>query len=130
MTEQGISDWLASIGAFAPEEWWRFIVCSNAGRHDTEVLGIAFETSEGLQWSPRIGSGTWLVWFTRMDDEQRQATRDAGVSRDSQAFYGLGSLRALCPRGCERRIPREKWDQFLETARRVDPEWLDVSLLG
>ena len=74
--------------------------------------GIAFETSLVI---PMVtgGSvpGTWLVWFTRMDDEQRQAARDAGVSRDSQAFYGLGSLRAFVPlEGAERRIPREKWD--------------------
>jgi hypothetical protein len=47
-----IASWLESIADFDPQRWFALIVCTNRGRHETQVVGAVYYSSHGLSWSP------------------------------------------------------------------------------
>ena len=128
-----LPDWCNSLAGFHPSSgaWWRPILCTGAGTHQITFLGVIFDHAETGQthWSGGVvlaeadpGIALTRVWpiETTTADELGQI----------QQLAGKGSMHIRCPYGCTPRIPQEEWFAIVDRVRRVEPDWLDVSLYG
>lgn len=113
-----LPEWTNAVPEFDPKRRWVPIVCSGAGTHELDLMGIVYEWGEQIYFHPRDVNERRLT---------TQPERDAGAR-----FRAPGSLNWRCDGGCGRvvRMTHAEASEVFDRAWRVGAPMVDMSLYG
>lgn len=126
--------WVTELPGFDVSGHWCAIICTDAGQHALEVLGLVFEHAEGRG---RHYGGPGISTPRQVDADGNvyvpDVPPDAPPLRVPRSSLP-GSITFDCP-ACDRtpRVPREKWSRIaesLELSGVFDVSRLDLSPHG